>query len=169
MLTFLFVNVFAGKGNIVKLLSGNIDVLHENATALLEFDYNGTTWEEDDDYKQWCGDDYDERVRLSISAFEKSFNATSDGLEIVKEQNAKYKIVFKVIDLEQHQSFWGMWGQLTMEVNGKIDIINNETNEKVLSLLLITIQGKFDYTMTDRIKKAFSNVAERLFGEVKLK
>ena len=159
-------NVFAGKGNTVKLLSGSIDVLKENATAVLEMDYSETTWEKDEVYELWCGNDFEERVNLSTKAFEKRFNITSKGLKIKTEENAKYKIVFKVIDLEQHQSM-SMWGRLTMEVTGKIDIINIATGENVLSLQLTTIQGEADFAMGDRIIKAFSNVAERLFGKIK--
>ena len=167
MLLFLCANVFAGNGNTVKLLAGSVDVLKEDATALLEFDYTNTTWEENDDYKTWCGTDYDERVLLSKSAFELTFNATSNGLKITKGQDAKYKIVFRVIDLEQHQPFRGGWGQMQMEVTSKIDVINIATGENVLRLQLTTIQGKPDYSIADRIKKAFSNVAERLFGKIK--
>ena len=167
MLTFLFANVFAGKGNTVKLLSGSIDVLKESATAVLEMDYSETTWEEDEDYELWCGSDFEERVKVSTKAFEKKFNVTSKGLKIKNEDSgAKYKIVFKVIDLEQHQSM-SMWGRLTMEVTGKIDVINIATGENVLSLQLTTIQGEADFAMNDRIIKAFSNVAERLFGKIK--
>ncbi len=166
MITFLMVNVFAGKGNTVKLLSGNTDVLKENATAVLVMDYSETTWEEDQDYELWCGSDFEERVKLSTKAFEKRFNITSQGLKIKEGDDAKYKIVFKIIDLEQHQSM-SMWGRLTMEVTGRIDIIDIATGNVVLSLQLTTIQGEADYATNDRIIKAFSNVAERLFGKIK--
>ena len=167
MLTFLMLNVFAGDHNTVKLLAGSTDVFKEQATAILEFDYSETTWEEDEIYELYCGDEYEERVNISVKAFEKKFNITSNGLKIKKDDsNAKYKIVFKVIDLEQHQSM-SMWGRLTMEVTGKIDVINIATGENVLSLQLTTIQGEADFAMNDRIIKAFSNVAERLFGKIK--
>ena len=168
MLAFLALNVFAGKGNIVKLLSGSTDVFNENAVAVLEMDYNGTRWEEDDDYKEWSGSDYEERVRLSKDAFTQSFNATSRGLKIGTDEAAKYKIVFKVTNLEQHQDLrGGKWGQMVMYVTGQIDVVDIETGKNVLCLQLIEVRGFRDLIMTDRIKKAFSIVAERLFGEIK--
>ncbi len=168
MLTFLMVNVFAGDHNTVKLLSGSTDVFKEQSTAILEFDYSETTWEEDEIYELYCGNDYEERVNISVKAFEKKFNITSKGLKIKNEDSgAKYKIVFKVIDLEQHQSM-SMWGRLTMEVTGQIDVIEISSGKNVCSLKLTKIQGEADYATNDRITKAFCNVAERILtGKIK--
>lgn len=159
IVSFLSVNVFAVKNKVV-VKSGDLSVLKETANAILEMDYNGTTWEDDDDYKQWCGKDYDERVRMSESAFSKRFNATSKGLKINGE-NAKYKIVFKVANLEQHQGMH-MWGRLHMAITGTIDVVDITTGKSVLSLDVVRVKGKADFTM-DRIKKAFGKLAERLF------
>ena len=91
LLTFIVLNVFAGDHNTVRLLSGSTDVFKESATAILEFDYSETTWEEDEIYELYCGDEYEERVNVSVKAFEKKFNITSKGLKIKKEDaNAKY-------------------------------------------------------------------------------
>ena len=168
LLTFLMLNVFAGDHNTVRLLSGNTDVFKESATALLEFDYSETTWEEDEIYELYCGDEYEERVNVSVKAFEKKFNVSSKGLKIKKDDsNAKYKIVFKVIDLEQHQSM-SMWGRQTMEVTAQIDVIEIATGNNVCSLKLTKIQGEADYATNDRITKVFCNVADRILtGKIK--
>jgi len=168
LLTFLMLNVFAGDHNTVRLLSGNTDVFKESATAILEFDYSETTWEEDEIYELYCGDEYEERVNVSVKAFEKKFNITSKGLKIKKEDaNAKYKIIVKIIDLEQHQSM-SMWGRLTMEVTAQIDVIDIATGNNVCSLKLTKIQGEADYATNDRISKAFCNVADRILtGKIK--
>lgn len=168
MLTFLMVNVFAGDHNTVKLLAGSTDVFKEQATAILEFDYSETTWEEDEIYELYCGNEYEERVNISVKAFEKKFNVSSKGLKIKKDDsNAKYKIVFKVIDLEQHQSM-SMWGRLTMEVTGQINVIEIASGKSVCSLQLTTVQGEADFATNDRITKLFCNVADRiLIGKIK--
>ncbi len=168
LLTFVVLNVFAGDHNTVRLLSGNTDVFKESATAILEFDYSETTWEEDEIYELYCGDEYEERVNVSVKAFEKKFNITSKGLKIKKEDaNAKYKIIVKIIDLEQHQSM-SMWGRLTMEVTAQIDVIDIATGNNVCSLKLTKIQGEADYATNDRISKAFCNVADRILtGKIK--
>lgn len=162
LVSFLSVNVFAVKNKVV-VKSGDLSVLKETANAILEMDYNGTTWEEDDDYKEWSGKDYDERVRLSESSFTRKFNATSNGLKINSE-NAKYKIVFKVTNLEQHNGR-STWGRMNMAITGTIDVIDIVTGKSVLTLDLIQARGSADYTMTDRINKAFGDLAERLFSD----
>ncbi len=58
LLTFIVLNVFAGDHNTVRLLSGSTDVFKESATAILEFDYSETTWEEDEIYELYCGDEF---------------------------------------------------------------------------------------------------------------
>lgn len=163
IVSFLSVNVFAVKNKVV-VKSGDLSVLKETANAILEMDYNGATWEEDDDYKQWSGDDYDERVRVSKNSFTKMFNATSKGLKI-SDGNAKYKIVFKVTNLEQHngRSITATWGRMTMFITGVIEIIDNTTNKPVLTLNVMRTKGRPDFTMTDRINKAFGDLAVRLF------
>ena len=160
LVSFLSVNVFAVKNKVV-VKSGDLSVLKETANAILEMDYNGTTWEDDDDYKQWSGKDYDERVRLSENSFTRRFNATSKGLKINNE-NAKYKIVLKVTNLEQHQSRDAI-GRLTMFITGTIEVIDITTGNSCLVLELLQARGSGDYTMSDRINKAFGKLAERLF------
>ncbi|MCR5456063.1 MAG: hypothetical protein K6F33_13850 [Bacteroidales bacterium] len=168
LLTFCFVNVFAGDHNAVRLISGSTDVFNESATAILEFDYSETTWEEDEIYELYCGDDFQERVNVSEKAFEKKFNITSKGMKIKNEDSgAKYKIVFKIVDLEQHQSM-SMWGRMTMEVTGQIDVIEISSGKSVCCLQLTKVQGEADYATNDRITKLFCNVADRiLIGKIK--
>lgn len=158
LVSFLSANVFAVKNKVV-VKSGDLSVLKETANTILEMDYNGTTWEDDDDYKEWSGDDYDERVRLSESSFTRKFNATSNGLKINGE-NAKYKIVFKVTNLEQHTSWFY---KQKMSITGTIEVIDIATGKSVLLIDVIQAKGSADYTMTDRIKKAFADLTERLF------
>lgn len=160
IVSFLSVDVFAVK-NKVLVKSGDLSVLKETVNAVLEMDYSSTTWEEDDDYKEWSGKDYDERVRLSENSFTRKFNASSKGLKINSE-NAKYKIVFKVTNLEQHQGR-STWGRMNMSITGTIEVIEISTGKSMLVIDLIQARGSADYTMTDRINKAFGDLAERLF------
>ena len=38
----------------VKVKMGNASFLKENVSAIVEFDFTKTTWEEDEDFKAWC-------------------------------------------------------------------------------------------------------------------
>lgn len=160
MASLLCSSAFAVK-NKVTIKSGNISVLKETANMLLEMDYSTTTWEIDDDYKAWSGNDYEERVRVSHTAFKNRFNNVSKGLKIA-DNNAKYKMVFKVDNLEQHQGM-SMWGRFTMAITGTIEIIEINTNKSVLVIDVMQAKGNPDYAMKDRIKEAFGELAERLY------
>ncbi|MCQ2974312.1 MAG: hypothetical protein MJ211_05820 [Bacteroidales bacterium] len=164
MLTFLANFTFAGNGKIT-VTQGNKNVFNENALVIVEFDYSSTTWEDDDNYKTWSGNDFDERVNLSINAFTNSFKATSKKLKVSENQDAKYKIVVIVENLEQHQSM-STWGRLTMKITGKIQVVEIDTNNLVCELSVKDVKGSPDYTMTDRINKAFCELGA-LIGEYK--
>lgn len=168
-LIFICANAFAGDGNKIKVISGDKNLLNDVATALFVIDYDGTRWEEDDDYKDWCGKDYDERVKISVEAFKSSFNSVSNGLKITENDDAKYKIVFKISNLEQHQGFKAAWGQQYMAISGTISIIEISSNKTVCCFEVLKLKGTVDYAVSDRIKKAFSNVPTVLFDSKKVK
>lgn len=159
-LVFLSAYVFAGG---IKVTSGNKSVLKESAVATLEFDYSETRWEKKDSYKERSGEEYENRVRVSIDAFKNTFNTVSkeNGLIISDSLDAKYKMVFKVKNLEQHQG-GGMWGRLYMAVTGTIDIIDLSSNNSVCTINIDKVDGNGDYTMPGKIEKAFSAVATKL-------
>lgn len=164
VLALFTINVFAGKP--IKVVAGDMKVLKESAEAILEFDYSETRWEKRENYKEKSGEEYENRVNFAFNAFKESFNNSSKGLKITDDSETKYKIVFKVENLEQHQG-GGMWGRLYMTVFGKIDIINLSNQSVVCSFSISKLDGGADYTMPGKIEKAFSKVAVVLNSLVK--
>ena len=85
------VSVFAAKP--FKVTKGSLDVFKQDVTATwvidlseAQFVNNGIFAKENKgDFKTWCEDDYDERVRLMNDAFFDAFNVYSTGMELVKE------------------------------------------------------------------------------------
>ena len=147
----------------VRITSGSSGFLKEQVTAEMLFDYSETTWEEDQTYKRWCGEDYDERIELSKEAFIIAFNKKSDGLKIKLNDNnngAKYKITFKVDNIEQHAG--GHWGQLYISCYGVISVQDINTEDIVCTISVNQINGEPDYVTNDRIAKCFREVGKKV-------
>ena len=157
-LAFLFNNTFAGG---IKTTSGHTDVLKEKVSATLEFDYSNAQWEKKQSYKDKFGENYDENVSLSVTAFKNAFNTVSKGLKLTDDAEVKYKMLFVVENVEQHQG-GGMWGRMYWAISGRIDVVDLSTQEVALSVKVDRVDGNGDYTVPGRIDKSFSEVAIRL-------
>lgn len=158
VMTLLFTNAFAGG---VKVTLGNKDVLKETTSAILELDYSNARWEKGISYKDKFGEKYDENVRLSVEYFRNAFNTASKGLKLTDDAGSKYKMVFVVENVEQHQG-GGMWGRMYWAITGQINIIDLSTQNVVLSVKVDRVDGNGDYTVPGRIDKSFSEVAVKL-------
>jgi hypothetical protein len=113
----------------VKVKVGNASFLKENVSAIVEFDFTKTTWEEDEDFKAWCGDQYEKRITAMQQSFVVSFNENSKGLKIPESSDgAKYKIIIEVKDLERHQAFTGTWGQGKFSTTAYIKVFDKPNN-----------------------------------------
>ena len=147
----------------VRITSGSSDFLKEQVTAKIVYDYSETTWEEDQTYKRWCGEDYEERIELSKESFIIAFNKNSEGLKFRLNDNnegAKYKLTFKVDNIEQHAG--GSWGQLYMCCYGVISVQDIDTEEIVCTISIDPACGEPDYVTNDRIAKCFKEVGKKL-------
>lgn len=150
-------------GSDIKLKAGSTSFLGETASAVVQMDFSSARWEEDEDFKTWCGEDYEVRVKTAVDNFIDAFNVNSKGLKIVKEQaSAKYVMAFTIKNLERHQSFSGTWGQGKVSVTATLDIINAQTNEKVCTLFIDGYGSGKDYTTTDAIGKCFKGLGKQL-------
>lgn len=157
-ITLLFTSAFAGG---TKIISGNKDVLKETVSAVLEFDYANAKWEKKESYKDKFGEKYDENIKLSVDAFKNAFNNISKGLKLTDDADSKYKMVFIVENIEQHQG-GGMWGRMYWAITGQINVVDLSTQNVVLNVKVDRIDGNGDYTVPGRIDKSFSEVAIKL-------
>ena len=139
----------------VKVKMGNASFLKENVSAIVEFDFTKTTWEEDEDFKAWCGDQYEKRITAMQQSFVVSFNENSKGLKI--------KIIIEVKDLERHQAFTGTWGQGKFSTTAYIKVLEIASNQIVCEIDVDGFGSGKDYDYADGLGKCYKGLAKQLF------
>ena len=137
---------------------GDTKVLKENATAHLVLDFSRTTWEGGDSYMMRLGDKFPDRERISTMAFKRYFNATTKGLRITDDPEAKYEMIFRIMDLEQHMSGF-LAGRFSKNILGMVEIIDNSTQKIICRISIKRIEGDADFSIPGRIEKAYGAVA----------
>ena len=147
----------------VKVKSGSAACMKEDATAVIEFDYSEATYDEDESYQSWCGEDFEERVNLSIEEFVGAFNKNSKGLQINNEDtNAKYRIVVKIGDCDMTRDMGCSWGEMKFKCSAMVTIVEIATNEVVCTIEVDEEEGLCDYVPNDRIASCFRSIAREL-------
>ena len=156
------VTVLANAGG-VKVKEGKATFLKENVVAIVEFDFSKTTWEEKEDFKTWCGDQYEKRKEVMQDAFITSFNENSKGLKVSNNSNeAKYKIIIEVKDLERHQSFTGMWGQGKISTTAYIRIYDLSSNQQICVIFVDGYGSGKDFDYNDGMAKCYKGLAKEI-------
>lgn len=154
-------SVYAGR---LKTTNGDASIVRNpDATAFVEINLEGCRWEKKEDYKAWCGNDYDARSGAAVVAgFTSGFNDKTKGMKIVPtKNNAKYSIVFNVVNMQRKQGM-GMWGSCFIKLYGTIIVTDLSTGEKVATIEVDGQNGDTDFVETDRIVKAFAGVGEAM-------
>lgn len=147
----------------VKVKSGSAACMREEATAVIVFDYSEATYDEDETYQAWCGEDYEERVNLSITDFINAFNSNSKGLQINNEAtDAKYRIIVKVGDCDQSMDMGCSWGEMRFKCSAMITVVEIATDEVVCTVEVDEEEGLCDYVPNDRIGSCFRAIAREL-------
>jgi len=162
------VSLFAAKP--LKVTRGSLDVLKQEAAATWNIDlseacfvHNGAFAKENKgDFKTWCEEDYDERVRLMNEAFFESFNHYSTGLKLVNEGDAPYKVVLKVNTFERSQGP-GLTGSCYISIYGTFCVVNSATGETALEIQVNNVKGDTDFNETDRFPKTMNWFCRDLF------
>ena len=154
------ISAFAAKP--LKVTKGDLSVLKEDATATWTIDLSEAVFEKSGDFKEWCEDEYETRVKLMDEAFFTSFNNNSKGLKLVNEGDAPYRLVFKVREFERKQGP-GMWGSGFIRGFGTLIIIDSETGETALELEVDGVKGDTDFVETDRFPKTMDWLARDIF------
>lgn len=157
---FLFA-VAALAGKDVKVKSGDVSVLAQKAAVQCVVELEGATWEEDESFKDHCGEDYDLRVKLIRDSWPTFFAQYSKGLYVSDDAPA-YKAVLKLTKFEK-SLFKSQWGKIGVEFYGEIEIIDNATGQAVLVIALNGKAGKPDYVENDRYPKTMKAVCDDMF------
>lgn len=153
------VSAFAGKD--VKVKSGDIHVLEQKVAFRCVVELDGATWEEDETFKEHCGEDYDLRVKIIKESWPKFFAKYSNG-PIVSDENPVYKAVFKLTNLEKSIAK-SMWGKIGLEYYGEVYIVNIATGETVLTISINGKDGPYDYVENDCYAKTMDAMCEDIF------
>ncbi len=136
-------------------------LLGQDTTVSVAFDYSHTRWEQEESYKDFCGDDYQVRVDNSLTTFTEAFNRTSKTLRATNSGEAAYRMVVVVDNLERKQGMV-MWGRMYIRVTGQIRVFDAATNEPVLTVTVQNLAGDEDFVPNDRLNKCFDKLATQL-------
>ena len=157
---FAMVSIMSFAGGL-KTKSGDIAVLKEAANATFELNIDGATWEKKEDFKTWCEEDYDVRVKSMQETFPTSFNKYTSGLKIA-DQSPKYKVVLTINNFERKQGM-GLWGSCYITISGTLDIQDAATGSTVLSVEVKNQGGDTDFVENDRFPKTIDELCKKLF------
>ncbi len=147
----------------LKVKSGSMAWAKENASVSVMFDFSSAKWDNDQDFKTWCGEDYEARAKNSINGFINGFNNKSKGAKATEnEDGAKYRIIVKINNMDWRQSFTGMWGQFYALCWGTIEVTDIATGESVCTIEIDGANGDGDFAPNDRFTKCYKEVGETL-------
>ena len=162
------VSLFAAKP--LKVTKDNLSVLKEDATATCVIDLSDAQFvnngifakERKGDFKTWCEEDYDERVQLMNEEIYRAFNYYSNGLKLVKEDDAPYQVILKVYTFERSQGP-GVMGSCYISIYGIFTVIDKATGETALEVKVENVKGDTDFVETDRFPKTINWFCRDLF------
>ncbi len=147
----------------VQISSGSVNCLKEEVTAVVEFDFSSTTWGGKKEFKAWCGDEYEERIKVMKEAFIASFNDNTKGMKVSKTAaDAAYKMKIVVKDMDRHQAAAGFWGQGKFCMTGTITIVAAGSNQEVCVIKVDGYGWGSDYNYTDGMGKCFTGLAKQV-------
>lgn len=160
IIALLVISTLTFAGKPLKVLSGDIGFLKEDAVAKVEMDYSQATWEKRSSYETFCGEEYEERVEQSKVAFISGFNSTSKTFKVADtEQDTKYTMVVHVNYLERKVFDIA---EFYIRINGTISVVNNETGEEVCQIEINKLAGSASYVPNVRLYSCFQTLGNKL-------
>lgn len=160
----LICSMVSAKKAPLMVTTGDIcSLLKTNAAMVVEFDYSHAMWEQEETYKEFCGDTYEERLENSVTAFVGAFNKESNALKATASGDAAYKMVVTVDNLERKQGM-SMWGRMYIRIIGTINVYDTATNQLILTVDVKNHAGGEDFAPSDRLNKCFDSLAVEFVG-----
>ncbi len=150
--------VYAKKAPLTVTTGDICALLKANAAMVVEFDYSHAMWEEEETYKDFCGDTYAERLENSVTAFVAAFNRENAALKATASGDAAYKMVIVMDNLERKQGV-SMWGRMYIRIIATINVYDTATNQLVLTVSVKNHAGGEDFAPSDRLNKCFDSLA----------
>lgn len=146
-------------GNIKKT-SGDTSVLHQKEPVSVVFDFDKTTWEDDEDFKAWCGSSYSERIDLMENSFIRVFNEGTKGLQAVDDLDSHYQMVIHINNIERKQGL--LFGLFYIRIYGTCEIVDTHTKAVVYSAKFAKLGGDANYVESQRLGNAFEALAKEM-------
>lgn len=158
MLACLCLVAWAGS---IKKTSGETSVLRQKEPVSVVFDFAKTTWEDDEDFKTWCGSSYSERIDLMESSFIRVYNEVSNGLQATDNLDSKYQMVIHVNNVERKQSGL-LFGLFYIRIYGTFEVVDTHTKEIVYSAKFAKLGGDANFVEDYRLCNAFEALAKEI-------
>lgn len=147
----------------LKVQSGSMAWAKEKVKVVVEFNFSYAKWDEKEDFKTWCGEDYEPRVNNCLNGFIQGFNKKSKGAQATtSEEGAKYRIVVKIANMDWRTDIFGVPGQLYALCWGIIEVTDIATGESVCTIQVDGANGDGDFIPNDRFTKCYTTVGEIL-------
>lgn len=160
MLVICITSAFAKRD--VRLKSGDLKVLTENANVICELDLKDAAWEEDESLKKHLGDRYDGIVETIAEAWPTFFTKYSEHLKISTDA-PKYKVLMKLTNFEK-SIMKGKWSKpVGVEFYGEIYFIDIASGETVLTITIDGEDGEYDWDEKSRYAKTVEEICESMF------
>ncbi len=162
--TVMLASICTVSAKVLEVESGSPSFVKEDASAIVEFNCENATWEGKENYKTWCGNLYAERNERALGHFIMGFNSKSKGLKLAKEAaDAKYKLVFDVIEFDRFWAPLNKPGQCYGSVTGKLNVIDLQTNEIVCTIAVNKCNSiGTDFNITKNIGDCCLNLGYKL-------
>ena len=132
-------------------------------TAVLDIKFDNAKYDNKMDLSEKFTD-IDGLKKIAISGFTETFNEKSKGIQIVKEEGAKYVFRFDVTNMDQ---YWKTFGVIipgfSTKVWGTFKVIDSATNEEVLVVSVDEVDGGASPDARETLSDSFEEVAKQLF------
>lgn len=129
------------------------NIFKGQCSITLAIDFSSTTWEDDGPLAQ-VRDDSATIISRANDGLSEGLVKNNGKIQIVKDGQADYNVVYKVDMIEQHQNFGEYGGRLAGRSNGTITV-TDASGATVCIIKVNGLAGQADWTMGDRFYKAF--------------
>ncbi len=162
----LFVCVSMMAGNPLKVVSGkqNLkEIMATVGTALVEYDWSTTMYDNKVSAKEKFGSDYDYVVKDCSQSFMNGFNAKSKSLKLTTDKaSSKYKFVLKVDNVDSFFAAMRFVPRNEAKMWGKLTIVSTESGETLAEINIVEAEDGADFVFKDCFGKTFSILGEKV-------
>lgn len=140
----------------LKVSNGSTSFLKENTTFSVVFDFTKTTWEKNENFKTWCGNDFDERVKIMTDAFKK---VVETGSSLKSSDTPRYIISIIPTNFKRKQNGFA-WGSYHIRMDGTITVTDTQTQKVMCIVNVDNVGGSNSFDENSRLENCIKDMAE---------